>query len=132
MREIKFRAWVYDHWKCYYRMVHAPLVYDDECTAEWSQVDLNGALARGGASDYDMEPKSKFMQYTGLRDKNGKEIYEGDVVATCAVLDSEDKFNCVVRYEGGGFVANGSLGVNHHLLEVIGNVHENPELLAKN
>jgi len=69
------------------------------------------------------------MQYTGLVDKQGKEIYEGDIVKAFAVLDKTKEFNCAVEWSAGGFIANGSLGVNNHLLEVIGNIYENPELL---
>ena len=68
-------------------------------------------------------------QFTGLLDKNGREIYEGDVVKCRAVLDDNKIFNKAVEWSNGGFIANGALGVNHNLVEVIGNIHENPELL---
>jgi len=68
-------------------------------------------------------------RFTGLHDKNGKEIWESDIVVTCAVLDESKKFNCEVIFSNGSFIANGCLGVNCHLVEVIGNKFENPELL---
>jgi hypothetical protein len=67
------------------------------------------------------------MQYTGLNDKNGKEVYEGDI------LDHMDAFGpCVVEYRTTEFVAVDSSGMGYDLCatcEVIGNIYENHELL---
>ena len=68
-----------------------------------------------------------YEQYTGLKDKNGKEIYEGDVVRQ---FDDEEYF--VVKFEYGGFLpftAN-MMTFDVDYCEVIGNIHENPELLG--
>lgn len=72
--------------------------------------------------------------YTGLHDKNGKEIYEGDIVkfGTHWVGDYTVKEHVeVIEYEAPGF--NDSLQVGFHdtppWCEVIGNIYENPELL---
>lgn len=67
------------------------------------------------------------MQFTGLLDSKGKEIWESDIVKAYSLL-GQNSFNCEVRWVAGGFVANGSLGVNNHTLEVIGNIYENPDL----
>lgn len=75
-----------------------------------------------------------FMQFTGLFDKNGKEIYEGDVIK----LDNEP--NYYVIFEKGCFlgkeikgwdsmVDNFPIGLQSQIGEVIGNVYENPDLL---
>ena len=67
----------------------------------------------------------ELMQFTGLKDKNGKEIYEGDIVKY---------YNASVKsvewYQGGFYLS----GVSHNPIdendvEVIGNIYENPELL---
>lgn len=83
----------------------------------------------------------ELMQYTGLKDKNGVEIYEGDIVKGLKYKDSSSReFVEKVRFLDGGFLpfceAYGeSSGMLYELyfpfedVEVIGNVHENPELL---
>jgi uncharacterized phage protein (TIGR01671 family) len=78
------------------------------------------------------------MQFTGLHDKNGKEIWEGDVV--CATWKEgdviQDTFEVTWGEEGGYFLRwemgehyIPALGTEGYTLEVIGNVWENPELL---
>ncbi|OTW87485.1 hypothetical protein BK702_13070 [Bacillus thuringiensis serovar cameroun] len=74
---------------------------------------------------------SRLMQYTGLKDKDGKEIYEGDVIL---VIEWNRKYNVV--FERGMFKASGNTtfslvtATNGELsCQVIGNIYENPELL---
>jgi len=72
------------------------------------------------------------MQFTGLKDKNGKEIYEGDI------FDSNVKgfAPCVVGFNRGAFVFSEdgdeyNLGQIYSTIEVIGNIYESPEIIEK-
>ena len=74
------------------------------------------------------------MQSTGLKDKNGKEIFEGDIVKMAKDVYSEPTYYEVVRHRGGAYRLESKqhgceLWLRHADCEVVGNVYENPELL---
>lgn len=80
----------------------------------------------------------ELMQFTGVKDKNNKEIYEGDIFKTFIRNDDGDKFErhyqVVFNDTNCQFMvldtdSNGSLFHYANNCEVIGNIHENPELL---
>lgn len=77
---------------------------------------------------FEVDPSS-VGQYTGLTDKNGKEIFEGDIVRDNNGQTYEmvfiEKYNCYY------FVYKSSVyaGIKPKDIEVIGNIHDNPELL---
>lgn len=85
----------------------------------------------------EIEPDTE-GQYIGLDDKNGKEIYEGDIVAG-AVAWQEKRINGVVTFRDGSFGLlwyrgeieqfNPFTSMCNVEYEVIGNIHDNPELL---
>lgn len=71
-------------------------------------------------------------EYTGLKDKNGKEIYEGDIIECTGTNDGNHfkgvmKFNIESKCESG--FSLGSIGWYQNEIEIIGNMYETPELL---
>lgn len=89
-------------------------------------------------SRIEIDPKT-LDQYTGLKDKNGKEIYEGDVVRIWA--DPKDyngykghNYIGVVEWDEFilGFISSDGHGLkDFEFIEIVGNIYENPELLNK-
>ena len=109
-REIKFRAWDKESG-----------IMDYFPTYDSIPLDIN-AIFRGSTFVW--------MQYTGLKDKNGKDIYEGDIVTVLGLRRKPTK----VIYGNGAFFTSG----NHEKFEpinsfrnyeIIGNVFEHPHLL---
>lgn len=122
MREIKFRAWDNSKKEMLY-----PKKAED-MTDKITSASLLAAYNDGGLD--------AIMQSTGLFDKNGKEIYEGDVVEFYYLGTHRD----VVRYIVDGFKVNTTghtddvktelcLGFPFREMEIIGNVWENPNLI---
>lgn len=128
MREIKFRAWD-DERKV---MVHT---FDGEIVILNHDTELI-------ASSYDINKdyyEMKLMQFTGLEDKNGKDIYEGDIVSTDGgSIIGSIKWIDIKGEDYAGFGIRDDLNKewywfsDHYVsedLEVIGNIYRNPELL---
>ncbi|MBA4274057.1 MAG: hypothetical protein C0436_00225 [Alphaproteobacteria bacterium] len=122
MREIKFRAWD-DRAKNYFKVCR--MGFNGFSHDFWSPNPVSCDFRQADEARY------IFEQYTGLKDKNGREIYEGDIV----VEYSEYGKNIgAVIYDPPVYAvvyANRlNQEVNSRHTEVIGNIHENPELLA--
>ena len=94
--------------------------------------------AKGKMQTYEVD-RETVGQYTGLKDKNGKRIFDGDVAK---VLQGKDKGIAYVGFENGAFMLYPKTGniyertlwsywYNDWDVEVIGNITDNPELLEK-
>lgn len=122
-REIKFRVYISK-----YKILDTP----DIINFNTQEVKYD--------SDYYSLDDIELMQYTGIKDKNGKEIYEGDIV-----LIRIDKTNIlhktVVKFKHGAFIADiigdndyiylFHFGFNKDDFGVIGNIYENKNLLEE-
>jgi len=119
-KEIKFRAW--DRKKK--EMTYKPRV-DDLKIDGTAWLDVNEAL-KFEERDYVL------MQYTGLKDKNGKEIYEGDILRSSTKLNPDYRFEVKWEVPNSCGCCDQCSGWNvdiHTEYEIIGNIYETPELL---
>jgi len=155
MREIKFRAYSKKENKMIYS--RDDIDYFDGDGIEhgametifqdiWGNVELY-IHTTNGTDEIELIKDAVIMQYTGLKDKNGKEIYEGDIIITNDypfMDEGKQSYVAIVEWLFAGFhrtlkcvnknKRGGSDGINEPLeegeyFEVIGNIYENPELL---
>lgn len=117
MREIKFRAWDKEVNHMYYNSGHVIIDMKGHCFNLQTGVQLEPLL------------------FTGLKDKNGKEIFEGDIVQ---FVNDNLKIIIQVKWSESSFVFARSEKYGHfgmsgisHKGEIIGNIYENENLLDK-
>ena len=119
MREIKFRAWDKITKKYFYS---GTLDNGDVLV-----IHLDGEIEI--SSDDTYKPEDFIIeQFTGLRDKNGREIYEGDILS----MENQPHRTGVVEFSGNGYWIKEEFAnyiPAESMCEIIGNIHENLELL---
>jgi len=129
MREIKFRAWVKDR-KAIFEVISIDYVSKKVTYI----VERTGHLLN---IRHDKFNDVELMQYTGIKDKDNKEIYEGDIL-----FESFGERYYKVVFENGSFRAEFKgdfeeysfdlIDVVAQSCEVIGNIHENSKLMEDN
>lgn len=149
MREIKFRAWDIEERKMIYErtMTHVDEDSDEhDCKIILAPYDDESFIGFTTSCVFEEDitaegekVKGTLMQYTGIKDKNGKEIYEGDVVRLVSqaggyyskfevkygeFVEQDDEDNDI-KYVGFNLFKH----IDYGEWEVIGNKFENPELL---
>jgi uncharacterized phage protein (TIGR01671 family) len=125
MRELKFRAWDKEQQIMVYQDENNSADYWDGVHA--SKIELVNSILKN-------DSRYEFMQYTGLRDKNGTEIYEGDIVLIYGKgsdLFTEEPFTVEwIGNDEGGYGIGYGLFPSTFDYEVIGNIYEHPHLLG--
>jgi len=156
MREIKFRAWQ----KAYITQFTINDKLTD-CNIPAEMIYYFNTVSHGETNFFNFsfvnKDRYELMQFTDLHDKNGKEIYEGDIVRIITavneyydeegdLIEDENEKIAFISFDDGTFVAKNSSGEicqwndgthdwysleNAIILEVIGNIYENPELIKE-
>ena len=147
MKNLKYRAWVYCKWFGFRTKEERKSDGSDFWIDKWIMGEvktihlaknkarvMDGSITSSKHHDYKIGDECIIMQSTGLKDKNGKEIFDGDII------NWGKKLNGNVIFEQGRFWVSDfyvsyqdepsdAFGEGASLLEIVGNVYENPELL---
>ena len=124
MREIKFRAWLKEH----KTMVNvAEIDIDHQLIYHYGFDDFEG--------NFENFNSIELLQYTGLKDMRGKEIYEGDIVTLhngkYKVIFNTEEARFVLRDDEFELEIPFTNNNNNKRMEVVGNIYENSELIKE-
>ena len=129
MRDIKFRVWFKppNNMKYANTMLYSS---NDDLSLFWENGKLVLAFPKMFGGALIDEKYYDIMQWTSLKDKNDKDIYEGDIV----LLNKKDMLKTIVKFESGKFIMSYktqdydsyyTFGDDNSVREVIGNIYEN-------
>ena len=122
MREIKFRSWNEN---------------ENKMTTPFTWINDSNMISTQMCSS----PTHELMQFTGIKDSDGVDIYEGDIVHIDYIEYRPspfniESFNGVVKFIYGSFVIEKNSAIGDFLFQetalvkVLGNIHQNPELIG--
>lgn len=130
MREILFRAKTVDNiWHYGF-----PIVYSDG-SFDFYELEDN-PIVETYNEIYKETKKGTLGQYTGIEDKNGTKIFEGDFIKAkhntnlYSVYWNEDRF--YIEDVWGNLIKPTQTAINHFECEIVGNIYDNPELIENN
>ena len=134
----RYRAWINTEKRMIKTCDLLDIDYENEVvTTQRVYFYFDNGLPDGRDLDNFVFEEIELMQSTGLKDKNGKEIFERDIVKMTKDVYSEPTYYEVVRHRGGAYRLESKqhgceLWLRHTDCEVVGNVYENQELLEVN
>lgn len=139
MRKIKFRAWNKETHKMVFQCDMNDSLENKEYYFTLNEDSVDLLRYDEDYSAY-VNCNADIMQYTGIKDAEGKEIYEGDIVKASECIPGEDFIGKVIYDEWGGcyfMIREGegnyckiTIDLEYYSHYVIGNIYENPELLG--
>lgn len=122
-RKIKFRVWC----NTTRHFTDIPFYSCSGGQLLWHHTGNEITISNIDEGDYEVQ------QFTGLKDKNGKDIYEGDIIKATSDQYENENFVGKVIFDEGSYLTwinkNDIRGINEDDFEVIGNIFDNPELL---
>lgn len=129
----KFRVWD----ETQHKMLQVNYIEFIDGKAYWVEASpADGNVQGGNDGPIGDNSQLKLEQYTGLKDTNGNEIFSGDIVKS-SYKYAQPKISQVIMEDGNSYILGEDLATGNEMLvsdhineiEVIGNVHTNPELL---
>lgn len=146
----KFRAWVYCKWVDFRPKEERKEDGNNFWIEKWVMGEvktihfaknkarvMDGSISNSKHHDYKIGDECIIMQSTGVKDKNDKEIFEGDIINWGEKINGEVYFSSGRYWVRDFYVtyqddASDAFDEGASLLEVVGNIYESPELLIKN